>query len=246
MMRPPIHYGAPDMPAPRCANSLCNDVPDLAQNRSRCSRHDRENDQYRSERANPGWSSLLGQIRTQILWSAGRKGSARDLVTGRRAVAYPPSCCNGTAHRRTHAAWLAQILRVSPFTYRAVPHPNQQDYPYLFAIRRDRASLGLASVLAGQAWWCDCGGWITDDDPKVAAPNPPLMLRSFAAGSEADRVAERLNKGLPAQIPWIVFLAFALIEVSDEMSPAIPALVRFLGWLFELLITIAAIAAERG
>jgi len=131
------------------------------------------------------------------------------------------ACCRTDLRsgvRETVAMQLLKIVRIRKFYYRAIALNG------VYGVNRYRSDMHQGREYTGWGL-CECGRWVelireSDRDVRAGNLNPPLVRRTFASASEADRFAERRTAGLPVGF-WFYFVA-GLVGVGALVSGAIP------------------------
>lgn len=122
----------------------------------------------------------------------------------------PDMCCNGKAAKEGLVLRLSKWLGLSNFDYRAVPDDG------LYTIRRSKRGWGRGrNVLFWEL--CQCGGWLPHD-AFSGSQRREKALRTFASSATADRVAWRLQKGLPTFPDKLAIAAAALVIAATVVE----------------------------
>lgn len=113
---------------------------------------------------------------------------------------------------------LLKIVRIRKFYYRAIALNG------VYGVNRYRSDMHQGREYTGWGL-CECGRWVElvrEKDTALGGSNGslPLVRRTFASASEADRFAERRTAGLPVGF-WFYFVA-GLVGVGALISGAIP------------------------
>ncbi len=183
-----------------CSEEACDDLAALnAQGLSHhwCEHHLKERQRQEREENSPGWRTVWKALRMQL--------HATNTI--------PDACCYGKATKEKPVFRLSKWVGLGVFDYRAV-----QDGDGLYTIRRSKQ--GWGSTRDYVYWdWCQCGGWLHHEalDHGTSGTMKPA-LRTFASSASADRVAWRLQKGLPTYPDKLAIAAATLVIVATVVE----------------------------
>ena len=168
-----------------------------------CEYHLGEWERQRREEDSPGWRTVFKQLKTRLPFTPSS----------------PEMCCNGAALKEQSTLRVGKWAGLGAFDYRAVQLTDG-----LYTIRRTNRGWGTARD--SLYWeWCQCGGWLRHDTPAgLSRSGRQRALRSIASSAAADRIAWRLQKGLPTYPDKLAIAAAALVIAATVVEATLEVL----------------------